>query len=89
MQPALQGQDRTGCWIMLAKEMGFVLGKQFPVIIHDRLFKWAILFSHLYSFNLFLTNQEWLVIYIYGNLLSIKKLIYFKFYLILTNNNSK
>jgi len=23
MQPVLQGQERTGCWIMLAKEMGF------------------------------------------------------------------
>ncbi len=24
VQPVLRGQDRTGCWIMLAKEMGFV-----------------------------------------------------------------
>jgi len=30
-----QGRGGTGCWIMLAKEMGFVLGQQFPFIIHD------------------------------------------------------
>ncbi|MBT3387396.1 MAG: hypothetical protein HN417_05655 [Desulfobacula sp.] len=33
-----KGRDRTGCWIMLAKEMGFVGGQQFPVIIHYHVF---------------------------------------------------